>query len=44
VEKIKEILDRKGMEGDLQVRKAAKLIADSAIAVAPKAEDKKEEE
>ncbi|MBQ6432071.1 MAG: trigger factor [Oscillospiraceae bacterium] len=44
VEKIKEILDRKGMEGDLQVRKAAKLIADSAIAVAPKSEEKKEEE
>lgn len=44
VEKIKEILDRKGMEGDLQVRKAAKLIADSAVAVAPKAEEAKEEE
>ena len=44
VEKIKEILDRKGMEGDLQVRKAAKLIAESAVAVAPKAEKKKEEE
>ena len=44
VEKIKEILDRKGMEGDLQVRKAAKLIAESAVAVAPKAEEKKEEE
>ena len=44
VEKIKEILDRKGMEGDLQVRKAAKLIADSAVAIAPKPEEKKEEE
>lgn len=43
VEKIKEILDRKGMEGDLQVRKAAKLIADSAVAVEPKAEKKEEE-
>ncbi len=42
VEKIKEIFDVKGMTGDLQVRKAAKLIADSAVAVAPKAE--KEEE
>lgn len=42
VEKVKEILDRKGMEGDLQVRKAAKLIAEAAVAVAPKAE--KEEE
>lgn len=44
VEKIKEILDRKGMEGDLQVRKAAKLITENAVAVAPKAEEKKEEE
>ena len=44
VEKIKEILDRKGMQGDLQVRKAAKLIADTAVAVAPKVEEKKEEE
>lgn len=44
VEKIKEILDVKGMQGDLQVRKAAKLIADSAVAIAPKAEEKKEEE
>ena len=38
VEKVKEILDVKGMTGDLQVRKAAKLIAESAVAVAPKAE------
>ena len=44
VEKIKEILDRKGMQGDLQVRKAAKRIADTAVAVAPKVEEKKEEE
>ena len=44
VEKIKEILDRKGMQGDLQVRKAAKLIAESAVAIAPKAGEKKEEE
>lgn len=44
IEKVKEILDMKGMKGDLQVRKAAKLIADAAVAVAPKAEEKKEEE
>ena len=44
VEKVKEILDTEGMKGDLQVRKAARLIADSAVAVAPKAEEKKEEE
>lgn len=44
IEKVKEILDIKGMKGDLQVRKAAKLIADAAVAVAPKAEEKKEEE
>ena len=44
VEKVKEILDMDGMKGDLQVRKAARLIADSAVAVAPKAEEKKDEE
>lgn len=44
IEKVKKILDVDGMKGDLQVRKAAKLIADAAIAVAPKAEEKKEEE
>lgn len=44
IEKVKELLDHKGMEGDLQVRKAARLIADSALAIAPKAEKKKEEE
>ncbi len=44
VEKVKELLDLKGMQGDLQVRKAAKLIAEAAIAVAPAAkEDAKEE-
>ena len=40
VEKIKEIFDVKGMRGDLQIQKAAKLIADSAVAIAPKAEKK----
>ena len=44
VEKVKEILDMDGMKGDLQVRKAARLIADSAVAVAPTAEEKKDEE
>ena len=44
VEKVKEILDTEGMKGDLQVRKAARLIADSAVAVAPKAEERKDEE
>ena len=44
VEKVKEILDTEGMKGDLQVRKAARLIADSAVAVAPTAEEKKDEE
>ena len=44
LEKVKEILDIKGMKGDLQVRKAAKLIAEAAVAVAPKAEEKEEEE
>ena len=45
VERIKELLDLKGMKGDLQVRKAAKLIAESAVAVAPaEKEETKEEE
>ncbi|MGM9523943.1 MAG: trigger factor [Faecousia sp.] len=44
VEKIKEILDLKGMKGDLQVRKAAKLIAESAVAVAPAAKEETKEE
>lgn len=41
VEKVKELLPLTGMQGDLQVRKAAKLIADAAVAVAPKQEEKK---
>lgn len=45
IEKVKSILNLKDMQGDLQVRKAAKLIADSAVAVTPKAaEESKEEE
>lgn len=38
LDKVKELLPVDGMKGDLQVRKAAKLIAESAVAVAPKAE------
>lgn len=36
VEKVKELVD---IKGDLQIRKAAKLVAKSAVAVAPKAEE-----
>ena len=42
LDKVKELLPVDGMKGDLQVRKAAKLIAESAVAVAPKAEEKAE--
>ena len=42
LDKVKELLKLDGMKGDLQVRKAAKLIAESAVAVAPKAEEKAE--
>lgn len=42
LDKVKELLPLDGMKGDLQVRKAAKLIAESAVAVAPKAEEKAE--
>lgn len=44
IERVKEILDLKGMKGDLQVRKAAKLIAESAVAVAPAAKEETKEE
>ena len=36
VEKVKELVN---IKGDLQIRKAAKLVADSAVAVAPKTEE-----
>ncbi len=39
VEKVKEIMSINELRGDLQVRKAAKLIADEAVAVAPKKEE-----
>ncbi len=44
VEKVKEIMDLKELTGDLQVRKAAKLIAENAVAIAPKAETEAESE
>lgn len=43
LEQVKKVLSIEDMRGDLQVRKAAKLIADSAVAV-PVKEEKKEEE
>ncbi len=39
VEKVKELLDAQGLKGDLQLRKAAKLISETAVAVAPKTEE-----
>lgn len=39
LDRVKQLLDEKSMREDLQIRKAAKLIADSAVAVAPKAEE-----
>lgn len=39
VEKVKELLPAEDLKDDLAVRKAGKLIADSAVAVAPKAEE-----
>ncbi len=39
LEKVKEIMSIDDLRGDLQLQKAAKLIADSAVAVAPKKEE-----
>ncbi len=39
VEKVKEIMGIEELRGDLQVRKAAKLIADEAVAIAPKKDE-----
>jgi len=39
VEKVKEIMPVNELRGDLQMRKAAKLITDAAVAVAPKKEE-----
>ena len=44
LDKVKELLSVDGMKGDLQVRKAAKLIAEAAVAVAPKSEKENKEE
>lgn len=44
LEKVKEALSAEGIKSDLKVRKAARLIADSAVAVAPKAEEPAKEE
>jgi len=41
VEKVKEVLKAEDMKGDLQIRAAAKLISDSAVAVAEKKEEEK---
>ena len=43
VEKIKELVPADELKTSLQTRKAVKLIVDSAVAVAPKAEEKNEE-
>ncbi len=43
IEKVKELVTLDSMKGDLQVRKAAKLIADSAVAVEPKAKEETQE-
>ena len=37
LEKVKQLIDAEELKGDLAVRKAAKLVSDSAVAVAPKA-------
>ena len=39
VTRVKELLSVDGLRGDIQVRKAAKLISDTAVAVAPKTEE-----
>ena len=43
IEKVKELVTLDSMKGDLQVRKAAKLIADSAVAVEPKVKEETQE-
>lgn len=43
VSRVKELLKEEDLTEDLATRKAAKLIAESAVAVAPKAEEKTEE-
>lgn len=41
VEKVRQMVPQEELEGSLTVRKAVKLIVDSAVAVAPKAEEEK---
>lgn len=43
IEKVKELVTLDSMKGDLQVRKAAKLIADSTVAVEPKVKEETQE-
>lgn len=43
IKKVKELVTLDSMKGDLQVRKAAKLIADSAVAVEPKVKEETQE-
>lgn len=39
LEKVKELISLESLKGDLQLRKAAKLVTESAVAVAPKAKE-----
>lgn len=41
VEKVRQMVPQEELEGSLTVRKAVKLIVDSAVAIAPKAEEEK---
>ena len=43
VEKVKELVPAEELTESLKTRKAVKIIVDSAVAVAPKAEEKTEE-
>ncbi|MCQ2418446.1 MAG: trigger factor [Clostridia bacterium] len=43
LDKVKEMVTSDDLKGDISVRKAAKLIAESAVAIAPKEEEKKED-
>ena len=44
IEKIKTMVPAEEIKASLENRKAVKIIVDAAVAVAPKAEEKKEEE
>lgn len=43
LDKVKEMISADDLKGDISVRKAAKVIAESAVAIAPKEEEKKED-